>query len=164
MHILAVDLGVRSCGYVICKIKSFEPSLVAEGEINPKPKLGFPEKLNLIFSQLKQEVDFYRPKAIVVEKLYSHYRHPTTLGVLAQVKGVIALLAYEFKLEYCEFSSTRARKALLGRGNVNSAQVKRMAENVLCHKFKTIHTADAFSLVSAYCHDQKFSNKFLSQK
>lgn len=162
MRILGIDVGLRTCGYVITAVKNLEVSLIKEGQIKPDSRLGLPQKLNHIFEELKKEVRKYRPEAIVVEKLYSHYRHPTTLGVLAQVRGVVVLLSDQEKIAFFEYSPTRARKSFLGRGNVNSQQVKKMAENVTGKKFKSLHTADAFSLAVAFSHDQKL-NRLLNR-
>ncbi|MCF7917026.1 MAG: crossover junction endodeoxyribonuclease RuvC [Candidatus Omnitrophica bacterium] len=159
MSVLAIDLGLRTCGYVVCEVQGRAVKLIKEGEIKPNPKEKLPEKLNLIFKNLKQEVISHNPEAIIVEKLYSHYRHPTTLGVLAQVKGVIALLAHQSEVKYFEYQPTRARKAMLGKGNVNSKQIKKMAENIIGHQFKSVHTADAFSLVFAFSHTENFKDK-----
>ncbi len=164
MNVLAIDLGLRACGYVVCKVSGPEINLIKEGQIKPNPKESLPQKLDLIFSRLNEEVCSYSLKAIVVEKLYSHYRHPTTLGVLAQVKGVIALLAHRAEIDYFEYSSTRARKAMLGKGNVNSAQIKKMAENLTGHRLNSVHTADAFSLVFAFSHTCNFSNKLYAER
>lgn len=153
--VLSIDIGLRVCGYVLCEVKNLEIKLVKEGQIKPNPKASFPKKLNYIFEELEKEVISYSPKAIIVEKLYSHYRHPTTLGVLAQVRGVIALLAYQRGVSFFEYSPTRARKSFLGRGNSTSDQTKKMAENVTGREFKSLHTADAFSLVAAFSHAQK---------
>jgi len=155
MKTLGVDVGIRVCGYVICEVNNLMVTLIKENQIMPNPRQTLPQRLNCIFEEIKKEAISYRPEAIVVEKLYSHYRHPTTLGVLAQVRGIIALLAYQEKIGFFEFSPTRARKSFLGRGNVDSAQVKKMAESVTGKKFKSVHTADAFSLVVAFSHMQK---------
>ena len=109
MLVLGVDVGLRVCGYVICQVKGLEINLVREGQIKPDPKRSLPEKLGCIFEQLLAEVRKHKPKAIVVEKLYSHYRHPTTLGVLAQVRGTVALLADQESLVFFEYSPTRVR-------------------------------------------------------
>ncbi len=155
MVVLGVDVGIRNCGYVLCNVRNLQVELVKEGQIRPDPLQPLPQKLNHIFEELEQQIIDYKPQALVVEKLYSHYRHPVTLGVLAQVRGVVALLAYQKGIGFFEFSPTRARKSFLGRGNVNSEQVKKMAENVTGKKFKSLHTADAFSLVVAFSHAQK---------
>ncbi len=164
MYILAVDLGLRTCGYVVCEVNGINIRLIKEKEIKPNPKQNLPEKLNFIFEHLKEDILSYKPQALVVEKLYSHYRHPTTLGVLAQVKGIIALLAHRCHIDYFEFSSTRARKALLGKGSADSKQVKKISENITGRKLQSVHTADAFSLVFAFAHNQKFAKSLFALK
>jgi len=157
MVVLGVDVGLRTCGYVITAVKNLEVSLIKEGQIKPASRLELPQKLSYIFEKLKKEIQEWKPEVIVVEKLYSHYRHPTTLGILAQVRGVVVLLSDQEKIALFEYSPTRARKSFLGRGHANSQQVKKMAENVTGKKFDSLHTADAFSLVVAFSHDQKLS-------
>ena len=156
MRVFGIDVGIQVCGYVICDVKNLDITVIKEGEVKPSPRQSLPQKINCIFEALNSEVEQYTPKVIVVEKLYSHYRHPTTLGVLAQVRGVVALLAHQNKLEFFEYSPTKARKSFMGRGHVKSSQVKRMAENITGKKFKSEHTADAFSLVVAFSHAEKF--------
>jgi len=157
MKVLGVDVGLRTCGYVITAVKNLEVNLIKEGQIKPDPGLGLPKKLSQIFQGLKKEIRECKPEAIVIEKLYSHYRHPTTLGILAQVRGVVVLLSDQEKIALFEYSPTRARKSFLGRGNANSEQVKKMAENVTGRRFNSLHTADAFSLVVAFSHSQKLN-------
>ena len=163
MIVLGVDVGLRTCGYVITAVKNLEVRLIKDGQIKPDSRLELPKKLSHIFNELKKEVREYKPEAIVVEKLYSHYRHPATLGVLAQVRGIVVLLSDQEKIALFEYSPTRARKSFLGRGNANSQQVKKMAENVTGRKFNSLHTADAFSLVIAFSHAQKLS-RLLSRR
>ncbi len=155
MRVLGVDLGLRTCGYVICDVKKLAVDLIKEGEIKPEPRGSLVQKLKFIYETLKRETEEYVPEAIIVEKLYSHYRHPVTLGVLAQIRGAIGILAGQENIAFFEYSPTRARKSFLGRGNVNSEQVKKMAENITGRKFESLHTADAFSLVVAFSHEQK---------
>ena len=150
MLVLAVDVGIRACGYVLCETCGRDIRLVREGQITPPPRETMPARLGLIYDELDRLVKEFVPQAVVVETLYSHYRHPATLGVLAQVKGVVAMLAQRNKLRYCEFSTTRARKSFMGSGSADSGRVKKMAENLTARKFMSVHTADAFSLVSAF--------------
>ena len=155
MRVLAVDVGIRVCGYVLCKINGLDIELVKQGQLKPDSRQSLAKKINYIFEALEREILEDKPQAIIVEKLYSHYRHPTTLGVLAQVRGVIALLSCQRRVDFFEYSPTRARKSFLGRGSALSSQVKKMAENMTGKKFDSEHTADAFSLVVAFSHDQK---------
>lgn len=156
MRILAIDVGIQVCGYVMCEVNNLDVSLLKEDEIKPSRGNSLPQKLNHIFDELEKEIRQYNPGAVAVEKLYSHYRHPTTLGVLAQVRGVVTLLAYRRNLDFFEYSPTRARKSFMGKGNASSEQVKKMAENLTGKKFMSEHTADAYSLVVAFSHSEKY--------
>ncbi|MDP2924573.1 MAG: crossover junction endodeoxyribonuclease RuvC [Candidatus Omnitrophota bacterium] len=155
MIVLAVDVGLRVCGYVICRVDKLDIGLVKEGEVKTSSTQEFSQKLNYISEQLQKEIKNYNPQAMIIETLYSHYRHPTTLGILAQVRGVVVLLAEKNGIKIFEYSPTKARKSFLGKGNATSFQVKKMAENIVGREFVSTHTADAFSLVAAFSHTQK---------
>lgn len=158
MVVCAIDLGLKVCGYVICEIRNTDVKLIKEGEIKTSPKQNLAQKLNYIYEELRTEIKTYSPKTLIIEKLYSHYKHPTTLGILAQVRGVIVLLTERCKIELAEYSPTRARKAFLGKGSADSSRVKKMAENTTGSTLKSNHTADAFSLAVAFSHDEKIKN------
>jgi crossover junction endodeoxyribonuclease RuvC len=158
MIVCAIDVGLQVCGYVICATKNTRIKLIKEGEIKTRKTQNFAQKLNYIFNELSQEIDKHRPQAVILEKLYSHYRHPTTLGVLAQVRGVVVLLTQRRGLALYEYAPTRARKSFLGRGSASSEQVRKMAQNFTGETFKSNHTADAFSLVVAFSHEEKVKN------
>lgn len=158
MRALSIDVGLHITGYVICDVENSKISLIKEDEIKTKEKTGFSQKLHYIYECLYNQIISFRPQVMLLEKLYSHYRHPITLGILAQIRGVVVLLAEQNKLKLFEFSPTRAKKSILGRGNSNSSQVKKMAENLTGFEFKSTHTADAFSLVVAFSHLQKLNS------
>ncbi len=158
MIVCGIDVGLQVCGYCVCRVQSAKVQLIKEGEIKTARKQTFPEKLEFIYIELEKEIERYKPKVIILEKLYSHYRHPTTLGILAQVRGVVVLLSKKSHTDLFEYAPTRARKAFLGKGSVNSSQVKKMAENFTGGEVKSIHTADALSLVIAFVHEEKVRN------
>lgn len=158
MIVLGVDVGIQVCGYVFCDIIKQELEIIEEAEIKPKRNQLLPQKLKFIFTELNNKVLKYKPEAVILENLYSNYRHPTTLGILAQVKGIVSLMAAQNCINIFEYSPTRARKSFLGRGNSDSTQVKKMAENILGRNFVSTHTADAYSLIIAFTHTQKIKN------
>lgn len=155
MIVIGVDVGIKVCAYVVCSVNNLDVDILKEGEIKPDRNNSLPQKLNSIFEQLNTEIDEYRPQAVIVEKLYSHYKHPTTLGVLSHVRGIVALLSYRKSIGLYEYSPTRARKSFIGKGNADSFRVKKVAENITGRQFLSEHTADAYSLVVAFSHEQK---------
>ncbi|MFA5007816.1 MAG: crossover junction endodeoxyribonuclease RuvC [Candidatus Omnitrophota bacterium] len=162
MIVCAVDVGLQVNGYVICETKNTQVKLIKEGEITTSRKQTFAQKLAFIYKELEKEIKQYNPEVLALEKLYSHHKHPLTLGILAQVRGVVVVLAEQKGLKIFEYSPTRARKAFLGTGSADSLRVKRMAENITGKNFISNHTADAFSLVVAFSHEEKVRSLILS--
>ncbi|MCM8774329.1 MAG: crossover junction endodeoxyribonuclease RuvC [Candidatus Omnitrophica bacterium] len=156
MIVLGIDVGLRVTGYVICDVKNNNVKLIKEGEIKPSLSTKLPRRLLYIYKELSEIISIYNPQVAVGEKLYSHYRHPTTVALLAQVRGVILFVIENFGLDFYEYSPARVRKSFLGKGNANSLQIKRMAENILGKSLISQHTADAFSLVVAFSHIHRF--------
>ena len=155
MIVLGIDVGLRVTGFVVCDIRGSQIDFIKEGEIKTKSLSTLPQRVFNIYKELAKVIDEYQPKVVVLERLYSHHRHPTTISLLAQVRGVTLLLIEQRKLGFFEYSPTKARKSILGRGSAESFQVKKMAENLLGRELISEHTADAFSLVVAFSHTLK---------
>jgi crossover junction endodeoxyribonuclease RuvC len=159
MVIIGVDVGLKATGYVICKVYGSNIELLEDGQILTYSHSSLPQRLHFIFQNLLDVIEKFRPQVLVLEKLYSHSKHPITLGLLAQVRGVVALLTQKYNLEFCEYSPTRTKNAILGRGDAKPSQVKKMVENLLGKKVKSQHIADAFSLVVAFSHNHRVKIK-----
>jgi crossover junction endodeoxyribonuclease RuvC len=67
----------------------------------------------------------------VLEKLYAHYRHPTTAYLLGQARGVICLACATQNLPLVEYAATRVKKAIIGHGLASKGQVQRMIARLL---------------------------------
>ncbi|RKY40586.1 MAG: hypothetical protein DRP76_01630 [Candidatus Omnitrophota bacterium] len=157
MVVIGVDVGLKVTGYAVCELFKHKLKLIDKGEISTVVTSSLPQRLNSIFRELSLVIKKCSPEALILEKLYSHYRHPTTLGILAQVRGVVVLLSYIYRLKLYEFSPTQVKKAIIGKGNASGFQVKKMVENILGKKISSTHIADAFSLIVTFSHhyDQK---------
>ncbi len=155
MVVLAVDVGLQTTGYVVCQVTGTQIELRDQGQIKTKSKSPLAERLADIYRHLDRVSEKYAPQGLILETLYSHHKHPVTLGVLAQVRGVVVLLGRQHGMEQYEFTPTRARKALLGKGSADSDRVKKMSETVLGREMGSKHIADAFSLVVAFSHARK---------
>ncbi len=156
--VLGVDVGLQVTGYVVCNLEKLKIHIIEEGQIVSRKNKSLPAKLLFIYKKLNEVISRLHPEAIVVEKLYSHYRHPTTMATLAQVRGVTLLAAQMAGLKFFEYAPTKARKSFLGKGNVSSEQVKKMADNFYGRKMLSQHTADALSLIVAFSHERKIED------
>ena len=100
-----------------------------------------------------------KPDALVLEKLYAHYRHPTTAYLLGQARGVICLAAATSNIPLFEYAATRVRKAILGRGQASKYQVQRMVASMLninsLPKYTDVTDALALAITHSYISRSK---------
>ncbi|MGE4357737.1 MAG: crossover junction endodeoxyribonuclease RuvC [Candidatus Omnitrophota bacterium] len=132
MRILGVDPGLYITGYGVLEVNcNFTPHILEAGVIRTTQKLSLPQKVGKIYRGIKRLVEEFQPNFIVLEELYSHYRHPRTAILMGHARGVISLVAEEKKISLIGYSATRIKKVLLGKGNATKEQVQRMVQYLL---------------------------------
>ena len=158
MFILGVDPGLRSTGVAIAEKIGNSFRLKYLKEINTKSGRPLPERLYFIFNSLEKIVDKFNPSVLVLEKVYSHHRHPATVAVLSEVRGVIILLSAIRGLKFVEFPATQVKKSITSRGQASKDQMRKMVSYItgLDKPLSSQHLADALALVLAYLNTQKF--------
>ena len=91
---------------------------------------------------------------MVIEELYSHYKHPATAILMGHARGVLLLCAAQAEVPVVNYSATRIKKALTGNGRAGKMQVQKAVQHAL--KLSEIpeppDVADALAL--ALCHAQ----------
>ncbi|MEI6631969.1 MAG: crossover junction endodeoxyribonuclease RuvC, partial [bacterium] len=109
-------------------------------------------RLNKIHRALAQLISQTKPGVMVLEKLYAHYRHPTTAHILGQARGVICLAAAEAGITLVEYPATRVKKAIVGKGLAGKYQVQKMVAMTLGIRKLPKYTdvTDALALAIAY--------------
>ncbi|MFH0912895.1 MAG: crossover junction endodeoxyribonuclease RuvC [Candidatus Omnitrophota bacterium] len=131
MRILGIDPALSVTGYGVVDFKNNRPHLLEAGIITTWPKETIPKRLERIYAGVTKLIVDTRPDVIVLEKLYVHYRHPTTAYILGQARGVICLACAKERIPLAEYAATRVKKAIVGRGLASKYQVQRMVANIL---------------------------------
>lgn len=154
MRILGVDPGLQNTGYGVVDFGGSRPKILEAGTISPKPKDPLVTRLAVIHAQLGEVIQEYRPEIMVLEKLYSHYRHAMTACLLGHVRGVICLLCAQNSIALVEQSVKRIRKALTGQGGASKLQTQGMVAHALGidEKQLTPDASDALALTLGYAH------------
>ena len=117
-----------------------------------------PKRLDKIYKGITKLINDTNPDSLVLEKLYAHYRHPTTAIILGQARGVICLACAANNIPLIEYSATRVKKAIVGKGLASKQQVQRMVANALNIKClpKYMDVTDALALAIAHSQIAKF--------
>lgn len=147
MKILGIDPAIRVTGFGLIQTENGKISLINCGKVSTHSQTPFSKRLEKIYDSLLRLVKRHRPSYVVVEKLYSHYKHPTTAYYLGQVQGLIYLICGKKGIPLVEYNSTRVKKAITGKGNASKLQVQRMVEYLLSLK-KNIWCSDIFDALS----------------
>ena len=157
MVILGIDPGLSVTGVAVGQKDKSSLRIIYSQEIKTKARQSLGSRISLIYSCLDEVINRFKPQVMVLEKLYSHYRHPTTAILLGHARGAIILLAAQKSLEVIEYPATQVKKAVTSKGSASKDQVKRMVSYLsgLDKPLASQHVADAMALVLAYLHTQK---------
>jgi crossover junction endodeoxyribonuclease RuvC len=154
MRILGIDPALTITGYGVIDFKKNRLSLIEAGVITTSAKQPIAKRLERIFQGVNKLVADTKPEVIVLEKLYAHYRHPTTAYVLGQARGVICLVCAQQEIPLIEYAATRIKKAIVGQGLASKYQVQRMVADILgikeLPKYNDVTDGLALALAHSY--------------
>ena len=128
MRILGIDPGLNTTGYGIIDSKPLK--LIEAGVIRTESRTPIQSRLKKIYSSLSDIIEEFKPDVLVLEKIYSHYKHPTTAILMGHARGAICLLAKQAGAELVGYSATRVKKAVTGAGHAGKYQMQRMIQNI----------------------------------
>ncbi len=127
MRILGIDPGLQITGYgcVDLKPRAREPVLVEAGVFRFKPKTSLPFRLAQLSDDLCELLDDLKPDVMVVEKLFSHYRHARTAIIMGHARGVVLLAGQARHIRIDELAPTEIKRAVAGNGHASKLQMQR---------------------------------------
>lgn len=151
MLILGIDPGTATTGYGLITEKQAKLVFVDHGVISTSKKDSSQDRLRIIYSELKQLIIKYRPKAIAVEKLFFGANSKTAISV-GQARGMSLLAAAEAKVKIAEYTPLEVKMAVTGYGKADKKQVQQMVKTLLglADLPKPDDAADALAI--AICH------------
>jgi crossover junction endodeoxyribonuclease RuvC len=154
MIIVGIDPALAVSGYGVIRAHKATLALIEAGIIKTSVKEGTCARLDKIYRGVLKLIRDTQADCLVLEKIYSHYKHPATACILGQARGVICLAAYTAKLPFFEYSATRVKKAIVGKGLASKAQVQRMVTHTLGLKTLTSYmdVTDALALAIAHSY------------
>ena len=127
VRILGIDPGLQITGYGCVDLngRSREPALVEAGVLRLKAKAALAFRL----LQLKDDLDALlvelKPDVMVVEKLFSHYRHARTAIIMGHARGVVLLAGQSRGIRLDELAPTEIKRAVTGHGHASKSQMQR---------------------------------------
>jgi len=160
MRILGVDPGLNITGYGVLDGEGETITVVEAGVVRTDPKAAIECRLRQIGCEMQGIVDQFKPEAMAVEELYSHYGHPKTAIIMGHARGVLFLKAAEAGLPVYPYASTRIKKSLTGNGRASKRQMQLMIASTLGlpEPPEPPDVADALAVALCHCRALVHSN------
>jgi crossover junction endodeoxyribonuclease RuvC len=152
MRILGIDPGLDTTGYGIIDDADPGISLLEAGVIKTSPREPIELRLKKIYRGVRGLIDKFKPKILILEKLYSHYRHPVTVILMGHGRGVVCLAAGERNIRVVSYPAKKIKKAVTGNGNASKEQVQRMVGSILGIKRANVPVDVTDALAAALTH------------
>lgn len=163
MVILGIDPGYAIVGYGIIEFKNAKYTPIHYGAIFTSANDEFTNRLEIIFNELSDIINTYKPDEVSIEKLYFQNNHKTAIDV-AQARGVTLLAIKKFSLPIYEYTPLQVKTAVTGYGKAQKPQVMMMTQRLLRLKEmpKPDDTADALAI--AICHANSLGYQYINRK
>jgi crossover junction endodeoxyribonuclease RuvC len=155
MLILGLDPGLGTTGWGVIRAEGNRLAHVANGRIATDAKLELGARLVALDAAMTSLLAEYAPEAAAVEEVFVNKNPQSTLK-LGQARGVVLLGAAKAGLTVGEYAPTLVKKAVVGTGMAEKAQVHAMVARLL-PGVKIDGTDAADALAVAICHAHHLS-------
>lgn len=161
MRVLGIDPGLNITGYGLIEDDGSKIKLIEAGLIKTSPDKPIGDRLRKIYDNLSEIVEEYRPESLVLEKIYSHYKHPVTAILMGHARGAVCLLCGKYNLKLINYASTQLKSSIVGRGRASKAQVAAMVKTLLNLKKipQSEDVTDALALAISHLHAARGKKK-----
>ncbi|MDY3973494.1 crossover junction endodeoxyribonuclease RuvC [uncultured Veillonella sp.] len=163
MRVIGIDPGSAICGYGVIDVEGNRLKTVAYGAITTTPQDTDARRLEILFNDLSDILEEYRPDKFGVEQLFFN-RNVTTAITVGQARGVILLAASQQDLPIYEYTPLQVKQAVTGYGRATKEQVISMTMKLLGirERIKPDDTADALAI--AICTAYSSQSEELKKK
>jgi len=155
LRILGLDPGLRRTGWGVVAVEGARLTHVAHGVIAPKDSLAFAERLLTLFDAIAEVVATHRPDEAAVEETFMNNNAASALK-LGHARACCLIAPARAGIEVAEYAATVVKKAVVGTGAADKAQVGFMIRRLLPTAGETTaDAADALAVAIAHAHARR---------
>ncbi|MCR5874444.1 crossover junction endodeoxyribonuclease RuvC [Phenylobacterium sp. J426] len=152
IRILGLDPGLRRTGWGVVACEGARLAHVAHGVIAPKETLPFAERLLILLSGIEAIIAEHAPDEAAVEETFVNDNARSALK-LGHARAMALVAPARAGLPVAEYAATVVKKAVVGTGGADKAQVGWMIARLLPAAGKTTaDAADALAVAIAHAH------------
>jgi crossover junction endodeoxyribonuclease RuvC len=150
--ILGLDPGLAATGWGVIRADGNRIAHIGHGTVKTPASAPLAERLASLYDHLMQVIKSHGCQAAAIEEVFVNANPQSTLK-LGQARGVVMLSAAKAGLPVEEYATRLVKKAIVGNGNAEKAQVQAMVERLLPGvKVVGADAADALAVAIAHAH------------
>ncbi|MBS0331642.1 MAG: crossover junction endodeoxyribonuclease RuvC [Proteobacteria bacterium] len=155
VRILGLDPGLRRTGWGVVNVDGARLVHVAHGVIAPKDSLPFAERLAFLYAAIEALIAEHAPDEAAVEETFVNENARSALK-LGHARACCLIAPARAGLVVGEYAATVVKKAVVGTGGADKAQVGFMIRRLLPTAGETTaDAADALAVAIAHAHARR---------
>jgi crossover junction endodeoxyribonuclease RuvC len=150
--ILGLDPGLGTTGWGLVRAEGNRLSHIGNGQLKTRTADPLPQRLAALAEQLEELIGDFGPEAAAVEEVFVNKNPQSTLK-LAHARGVSLMIAARAGIVVGEYAPTLVKKAVVGTGGAEKAQVHAMVQRLLPGvEIAGPDAADALAVAITHAH------------
>jgi len=152
IRILGLDPGLRRTGWGVVAMDGSRLAHLAHGVIAPDETLPLSQRLVVVFEGVREVIGRFDPHEAAIEEIFMTANGASTLK-LGHARAAAMLAPAVAGLTVAEYAAKQVKKALVGVGGADKAQVAFMVARLLptCGPL-TADASDALAVAIAHAH------------
>jgi crossover junction endodeoxyribonuclease RuvC len=152
IRILGLDPGLRRTGWGVIAVEGSRLSHIAHGVIAPSDSLPLSDRLLALFEAVSEIIIQHSPDEAAVEETFMTANGASTLK-LGHARAAVMIAPARAGLTVAEYAAKVVKKAVVGTGGADKAQVAFMIARLLpTAGSPTADAADALAVAIAHAH------------
>jgi crossover junction endodeoxyribonuclease RuvC len=152
MILIGIDPGLATTGWGVIAAEGNRLSHIANGHIRTETSMALADRLVALHDGLTDILLRHHPDGAAVEEVFVNINPQSTLK-LGQARGVVLLAAARSGIVVGEYAARLIKKAVVGTGAAEKAQVHAMVARLLPGvKVAGADAADALAVAITHAH------------
>lgn len=151
-RILGIDPGLNITGYGVMEPTARGFQVIEAGVVRGKSRGSLSQRVKEIHEGVTDVIASFKPDAVAIEELYSHYDRPKTAILMGHARGVIVLAAAQANIPMSAYAATQVKKILTGAGRAPKSQMQIAIQRELGLRELPEPADVADALAVALCH------------
>ena len=130
MIIFGIDPGFAITGYGVIEKIGNKYRILDYGAITTEAKLDFKTRLSIIYKEINEKFEEFKPDCVAMEELFFCKNITTGINV-AQARGVLLLAITQMGKPFFEYTPLQVKQAITGFGKADKKQMQKMVQVLL---------------------------------